>query len=83
MAFEPMRGLSFEDYQEETRRRQAEGARYSALIRKAGHGEDKRASARLLAAQGLSVRAIAKSLVVSVGTVHAWIHAEVAAGGGS
>jgi hypothetical protein len=38
--------------------------------------EDKRASARLMSARGYSMRQIAQSLGVSVGSIHKWLHDE-------
>lgn len=62
----------------------ASDARFSALqahrgrqggLAKGQANEDKRASARLMAATGLSQRAIAAELDVSVGAINAWLRA--------
>jgi hypothetical protein len=50
---------------------QAARGRKSGASRLAA-SEDKRASARLMRAQGQSIRSIAEALGVSVGSVHAW-----------
>lgn len=48
------------------------GGKASGEVRLAA-SEDKRATARLMAAQGMSQRAIAAELSVSVGSVNAWL----------
>jgi len=49
----------------------AKGGRQSGLVRRLA-SEDKRASAILMRSKGLSLRAIAAELDVSLGTVHRW-----------
>jgi len=75
MDFPKLEGLTFEEWKEEVRRRQAEGGRYSASIRATNHPEDKRTIARLMAARGMSTRAIAAELGVNQSTVVRWLKA--------
>ena len=75
LGFEPMRDLSFEEYQTEKRRRQAAGARHATVARKQ-HGpaldHDQVEKARQLRSDGLSTRAIAAELGVNQSTVVRW-----------
>jgi hypothetical protein len=73
MGFEPISGLTFEEWKAEVRRRQAEGGRYSASIRASRHPEDKRTKAREMAARGMSQRQIAAELGVPRPTVQTWL----------
>lgn len=73
MSFEPMRGLSFDAYLAETRRRQALAGIRSAKVRKTNHGQEKREKAREMALSGLSQAAIAAGLGISQQTVSRWI----------
>lgn len=77
MGFEQISGLTFDEWLAEVRRRQAEGGRYSASIRATNHQEDKRALARQMAAQGMSTRAIAVKLGVSLSNVARWLKAKM------
>lgn len=72
MGFEPMRGLSYDEYRAETARRQAEAGRRSAEVRSTTHVPDKREQARQEAAKGLTTRAIAAMLDVSQTSVSRW-----------
>lgn len=74
MGFEKMRGLSFEDYQAETLRRQQEAGRWSAAQR-AAKSADARAEALRLRAEGATQAAIAGALGVHVNTVAKWLKA--------
>ncbi|BCX89989.1 plasmid replicase (plasmid) [Methylomarinovum tepidoasis] len=56
---------------EQQARRGRKGGKKSGEVRRA-MSEEKRASARLMRAQGMSYRAIAKELEVSLGIVHKW-----------
>lgn len=72
MGFEPMRGLSYEDYQAETRRRQQEAAhRTNEMVRAARL--DHQEKARQLRAEGLSTTKIANRLGVNQSTVSRWL----------
>lgn len=71
MGFEPISGLTFDEWLAEVRRRQAEGGRYSASIRVAKQQEARRRALELRA-KGLSIRAIAHELGVSHMTVWTW-----------
>ena len=74
MGFEPMKGLPFDAYVAETRERQAKAGRVfgSMNLPMNRASEDKRVSARLMRANGVTFRAIADELGVSVGAVHNW-----------
>ncbi len=72
MGFEKMANLPFDEYLQETRRRQSVGGKARA-IEKAKANEEKRAMARQMAANGIKQRAIATELGVSLGSVNKWI----------
>lgn len=80
MGFPKMHGLSLDEYLKERHRRQSEGGKYSvgiatAAAQAARHAasEDKRTQARLMAAQGYSVRAISAELGVPKSTIAIWL----------
>lgn len=81
MGFEPMRGLEFDAYLAETRRRQTEAGRVAGRVAGSKNlpvvptnkaSDDKRAKAQLMRNSGVTFRAIADELGVSVGAVHKW-----------
>jgi hypothetical protein len=75
MDFEPMKGLEFDDYMAETRRRQALAGARSAEVRGApanAISSDIRAKAVLMKNSGLTTRAIALELGISQTTVSNW-----------
>lgn len=76
MQFEKMRGLSYDEYKEETRQRQQKAAERTNGLKVARSAEAQQ-KAREMRLNGLSVRAIAKELGVSVGSVSNWTKASV------
>lgn len=68
----PLEGLSYDDWVKEVRRRQSLGATYTHEQRRLAN-EDRRAKARTLRDQGLSLRAIAKELGLPYATVRHWL----------
>ena len=74
MGFERMRGLDFDAYKAETRRRQAEAAVRTNTMHRAAR-EPLVAKAKALRAAGQSLPEIAKALGVSVGTAWNWTKA--------
>jgi hypothetical protein len=75
MGFEPMRGLSYDEYRAETARRQAEAGRRSAETRSTTYTPDKREQALKASLEGLSTHAIASTLAVNQSTVSRWLTA--------
>ena len=74
MGFERMRGLDFDAYKAETRRRQAEAAVRTNTMHRAAR-EPLVAKAKALRAAGQSLPEVAKALGVSVGTAWNWTKA--------
>lgn len=74
MGFEPMRGLDFNAYKAETRRRQTEAAVRTNTMHRAAR-EPLVAKAKALRANSQSLPEIAKTLGVSVATVWNWTKA--------
>lgn len=72
MGFEKMANLPHEEYLAETTRRRQEAGKYAAGVRLRA-SEDKRATARLMAASGKSSRQIAAELEVGYATIKRWI----------
>lgn len=71
MGFEPMRGLDFDAYKAETRRRQAEAAVRTNTMHRAAR-EPLVAKAKALRAAGQSLPKVAEALGVSVATAWNW-----------
>lgn len=72
LGFDKMKGLDFDAYIAETRRRQAAGGRHTAQVLRQKNAE-LRAHAQELRARGLSVRAISHALGVGKSTVADWL----------
>lgn len=73
MGFEPMRGLSSDEFIAETKRRQGAAGARSAEIRKSTHSDELHAKAKLMAGGGLSTRQIALEIGVGHMTVARWL----------
>lgn len=73
MGFEPMRGLTSDEFIAETKRRQAQAGTRSAEIRKTTHSTDLHAKAKLMANSGLSNKAIAKEIGIHPSTIANWL----------
>ncbi len=80
MGFEKLHNLPYDVWLEKVRERQSAGGKYSneaarqaAVQARRAKNEDRRASARLMAAQGVSTRAIAAELCVDQSTVVRWL----------
>ena len=61
-----------QEFSQKQAKRGALGGKASGVTR-AKANEDKRIQARLLSAKGMSQRAIAKELAVSVGSINSWL----------
>lgn len=76
MGFEPMRGLSFDEYLSETQKRQQASAKRTNEALGRGD-EERRAKAAKMRENGMTPTAIAKEIGVSRVTVYKWLSSKV------